>query len=168
MGKLISRRAVLWGGVLTGATLAAGRLVWLSAPTLGMRVLSSREVDVVEALARVLFPPGQFSVAGGDGGTAPMVDVLLADYFPTRAVVGFRYLLKAVELGTVMSRGVSFSHLSSDEAAEVIDMWTKPQPVARRLASDGFKAMLGMAFFRRPEVLADIGWRLDCMGEVSG
>lgn len=154
---------MLLTGVLLAAAGASGGLVWLQPPTVGMRVLSAREVDIVEAIAGVLFPPGYFSVYGGDGGTAPMLDAIVADMMEPNATRGFRYLLRAVELSALVSRGVRFSALPKDEQAEVIDIWFSQNPAPRRMASDSFKVLVGMAFLRRPEVVADIGWRRGCI-----
>ncbi len=159
---LITRRGVLLSGALLGAAILGARLVWLPRPAPGMMVLSDGEVDIVEAMAAVLFPPGPFSVSGGDGGTAPMVDALLADMLDPASADGFRYLLRAIEIGTLVARGVTFTGLSPDEAREVVDIWFSRDPAPRRMVGDSFRVLIGMGFLRRPEVLADVGWRTGC------
>lgn len=161
---LISRRGLL----LAGAGIALGVGGWLAfrlpSPGPGLRVLSENEARIVEAIARVLFPPGRFPVAGGDGGTAPAVDALLADIFPRQTVPAFRYLLRSMELGTLVARGRLFSDLPVAEAAEVVAIWSGDDPLPRRLASDSLRLVLGTAFLRRPEVVSAIGFRAGCMG----
>ncbi len=162
MLALVTRRSVLAAGVAVGAAVGTGGLVWLGRPATGYRVLDPGEIDIVEAIAAVLFPPGVFPVHGGDGGTAPLVDQILAEIVDPMAVAPFRYLLRAIELGTIAARGSSFSALPADEAAEVLDIWSSDDPFPRRMITDGYKAVLGMGFLRRREVLAHIGWRSEC------
>ncbi len=165
MNALISRRTLLLAGA--GIALGGGAVatVRLPAPGPGLRVLGEGEARIVEAIARVLFPPGIFPVAGGDGGTAPGVDALLAGIFPAHTVAPFRYVLRAMELGTLVARGRSFTELPLDEAREVVAIWSGDDPLPRRLASDSLKLVVGTAFLRRPEVLARIGFRAGCMHE---
>ncbi|MFT5685311.1 MAG: hypothetical protein ACI8RZ_006262 [Myxococcota bacterium] len=163
MGVPITRRGVLLSGALFGAALLIGRVIWLAPPAPGMRVLSAREASIIEAIAAVLFPPGTFSVHGGDGGTAPRLDVLLDEMLDELAADGFRYLLRAMEVGTLVARGVPFSGLPVDEAREVIDIWFSEEPAPRRMVSDSFKVLLGISFLNRPEVVAEIGWRRGCI-----
>ena len=163
MGVPITRRGVLLSGALLGAALLVGRIVWLSPPGPGMRVLSAREARIIEAIAAVLFPPGTFSVHGGDGGTAPRLDVLLDEMLDEMSADGFRYLLRAIEVGTLVARGVSFSRLPPDEAREVVDIWFSEEPAPRRMVSDSFKVLLGISFLNRPEVIAEIGWSRGCL-----
>jgi hypothetical protein len=163
MGVPITRRGVLLSGALLGAALLVGRIVWLAPAAPGMRVLSAQEVEIIEAIAAVLFPPGTFSVHGGDGGTAPRLDVLLDEMLDDISADGFRYLLRAMETGTLIARGVPFSRLPPDEAREVIDIWFSEEPAPRRMVSDSFKVLLGISFLNRPEVIAEIGWRRGCM-----
>ena len=165
MGELISRRSILVGGVTAGALMAAsGAFVTMSRPAAGAQVLSAVELDVIEAAARVLFPPGFFGAVGGDGKTAPEVDRLLNEVIDPPAVGPCRSMLGALEWGTLISRGTRFSQLSIDEARHVLDIWASENPAPRRVAFDSLQAILGMAFLRRPEVIRGIGWRAGCFG----
>ena len=145
-----------------GGVAGAGRFAWLPSPAAPLRIFSAHEAEIVEGIAAVLFPPGYFSVAGGDGGTAPMVDAVVADMLEPAARAGFRYLLRAMDLGAMVARGVRFAALPLDEQKEVIDIWFAENPAPRRMASDSFKVLVGMGFLRRPEVITDIGWRQGC------
>jgi hypothetical protein len=167
MGVPITRRGVLLSGALLGAAVLVGRIVTLDPAGEGWVVLSSREAAIIESIAAVLFPPGIFPVHGGDGGTAPALDLLLRDFLDQTSADGFRYLLRAMEVGTLVARGVSFSELSSDEAREVIDIWFSEEPAPRRMVSDSFKVLLGMAFLNRPEVIEAIGWRRGCIDGIQ-
>jgi hypothetical protein len=163
MGSIITRRVVLLGGAMVAAGGGCSVLAMLPAAAPTMRVLSLREVDIIEALARVQFPAGHFPVAGGDGGTAPMVDDIVADMLPPHAARGFRYMLRSLDLAALVARGVRFSRLPDDEAREVVDLWFSPDPAPRRWASESFKVVVGMGFLRRPEVLSAIGWSRGCI-----
>ena len=165
MNAIVSRRAILIGGISAGGLLAGGAgVALLGRPASGAAVLSEAELAVIEQAARVLFPPGIFGVAGGDGKTAPAVDALLADVIDPPAVAPFRSMLAALEWGTLVSRGTRFSKLSDEEAAHVLDIWASENPAPRRVAFDSLQALLSMAFLRRPEVIETIGWRVGCFG----
>ena len=165
MNAIVSRRTVIVGGVVAGGLLAGSAAFAVrSRPAQGATVLSETEFKVIEQAARVLFPPGIFPVAGGDGETAPAVDSLLADVIDPPAVAPFRSMLAALEWGTLVSRGTRFSALSEEEAAHVLDIWASENPAPRRVAFDSLQALLSMAFLRRPEVLDTIGWRVGCFG----
>lgn len=163
MNALVTRRSLLLSGIALAAGGVAVGMVRLAPAAPGFAVLSRREVIIVEALARVLFPPGFFPVQGGDGGTAPMVDQLLDGTFPRHAVAPFRYVLRAISVGTLIARGRHFADLPPDEAAEVVAIWAGDDPLPRRLASDSVKLILGTAFLRRPEVMGAIGFRAECL-----
>ena len=162
MNALLSRRSFLLAGLAAGAVAGAAAGAHLPPAALGFQVLSAEEARVVEAVAAALFPAGHFPVVGGDGGTAPALDLLLADYMDPATVEPFRYLLRTLEIGTLVSRGVPFSRLPLDAATEVLEVWSADDPVPRRLAHDSLRTLVGMAFLRRPEVVGAIGWRAGC------
>ncbi len=165
MKELISRRSLLLTGVAAGGVIAAGgTLAWLGAAASGLRVFTADEVEIVESIAAVLFPVGYFPVAGGDGRTAPEVDRLLSEMVDPVTVAPFRYLLRALEWGTFVSRGQRFTQLDPVTAKEVVDVWASENPFPRRMAFTSVQALLGLAFFRRPEVAKAIGWRAGCFG----
>jgi hypothetical protein len=165
MNSHLTRRNLLITGVAAGGvTTLGGTVAWLGPPALGLEKLSSAEVDIVEAVAAVLFPPGYFPAAGGDGRTAPEVDRLLTEMVDPSTVKPFRYLLRALEWGTFVSRGVRFTELNPETAKEVVDVWASENPFPRRMAFTSVQALLGLAFFRRPEVAKAIGWRAGCLG----
>jgi hypothetical protein len=85
---------------------------------------------------------------------------------PLRAS-GFRYVLRSLEWGTLASRGHLFSHLSAAERVEVLEAWADPAVFTRRIAHDSLKAILGMAYFAHPQVLAHMGWRATCGGGAT-
>lgn len=162
MSARLSRRGFLVAGLATAASTGAVGLLHLRPAAAGYQVLSTHEIAVVEALAAALFPAGVFPVAGGDGGTAPMLDLLLSAYMDPLAVDPVRYLLRTLEWGTFVSRGQPFSALSPAEAADVLSIWSASDPLPRRLAFDSLRAVMGNAFLRRPEVVRAIGWGPGC------
>jgi hypothetical protein len=165
MKALISRRKLILTGAAAGGVVAVGGVtVHLGPPAPGMRLLSVSEVELVEAVASVLFPAGVFSVAGGDGQTAPEVDRLLTEVLPAEVVGPFRYVLRALQWGTVISRGTRFTQLDAPTAAEVVGVWASENPFPRRVAFTSVQAILGLAYFRRPEVVDAVGWRAGCLG----
>ena len=162
MAALVTRRSMLVAGLALGGAATVGAGLTLPRPAPGYRVLGAGELQIVEAIARVMFPAGHFPVYGGDGGTAPMVDEFLAVYTDPSAVTPFRFLLRSIQIGTLLSRGRPFTTLPVADAKEVLEVWASEDPFPRRLASDSFKVMLGAGFFRRPEVVAAIGWQAGC------
>ena len=165
MNSLVTRRTLLVTGASAGAILSLGfGFKWMGRPASNSKLLSQLEIDVVEKAAGVLFPAGVFSIAGGDGFTAPEVDRLLADVVDPNVVTPFRAMLAALEWGTMVSRGQPFSSLTNAEAKDVLDIWASENPFPRRIAFDSLQAILGLAFLRRAEVLEDIGWRTGCFG----
>jgi len=165
MSALTTRRSLLIMGVTAGGALTLGASYrWMGATAPGALLLSQLELDVVEAAAAVLFPPGLFPSAGGDGKTAPEVDRLVAEVLDPPTVAPFRAMLGALEWGTLISRGTRFSAMELSEAKEVLDVWASENPFPRRIAFDSLQAVLGMAFLRRPEVNEAIGWRAGCFG----
>jgi len=152
------------GGAVAGTVFVAGAGVrWMGTVAPGAMVLSAVEMDVVEAVSEVLFAPGTFEVSGGDGVTSFEVDRLLADVMGPEVAKPFRTMLGALEWGTLISRGTRFSSLPFDGRTEVLDVWASENPTPRRMAFESLQAVLAMAFFRRPEVLARTGWRAGCM-----
>ena len=120
MNSLVTRRSLLVTGASAGAILSLGfGFKWMGRPANNSKLLSQIEIDVVEKAAGVLFPPGIFSIAGGDGFTAPEVDRLLADVVDPNVVTPFRAMLGALEWGTMVSRGQPFSSLTNAEAKDV-------------------------------------------------
>jgi hypothetical protein len=162
MGALVSRRRLILGGLVAGATLAFGRGVTLYAPAPGARVLSARELEIVRGASEALFPAGVLPVDGPGARVADEVDRLLAEWMVEPHRSAFRYVLRSLEWGTLASRGTRFSQLSVEERREVIDAWNEPRLIARRAAMDSVRMVLGMAYFRHPAVLAAIGWRAGC------
>lgn len=162
---MFTRRAVLGGAGLTVA--AAGGGAWSLAPgfpAAGFEVLTAREVRVVNAIADVFFPGVHFPVSGSEAQVAAGVDRVLADVMDPLHASGFRYVLRALEWGTLASRGRFFSDLPRVEQLEVLETWTEPDVVPRRIAGESMKAVLGMAYFAHPDVQAAMGWRAGCGG----
>ena len=164
MNALVSRRTVMIGGAVAGTVFVSGAgLRWMGAVAPGAMVLSSLEMDIVEAVSEVLFSPGTFAVSGGDGVTSVEVDRLLADVMAPEVGKPFRTMLGALEWGTLISRGTRFSAMPVEGRKEVLDVWASENPTPRRRAFESLQAVLSMAFFRRPEVLERTGWRAGCL-----
>jgi hypothetical protein len=129
-----------------------------------MRVLSQEELEVVVAISEAMFPGGEISISGLEAGVPLEVDRILAEVLDETAVMGFRAVLRSIEWGSYASRLRRFSRLSIADRCEVLDVWAAPSVLARRVASDALKAVLGMAYFGSPAVQAEIGWRALCGG----
>ncbi|MCB9674635.1 MAG: gluconate 2-dehydrogenase subunit 3 family protein [Alphaproteobacteria bacterium] len=166
MGLLITRRRVLAGlGVAAGAAGIGGYSLTFGAPAPGATVLSSNELAVVRAIAEVWFPAGIFPVDGIEADVAGEVDASVADLLDPVRLAGFRYVLRALEWGTFASRGARFTALDAATRLEVLRTWGDPSVLPRRVATDSLKALLGIAYFSHPAVLAAIGWKPGCDDE---
>lgn len=164
---LVHRRSFLKGTFALGATLALGSAVVLPSAAPGLRALSAREGEIVAAVAEVLFPGAPFPVSGVEAGIVAEVDRIVDDSITDAAAVLFRYLLRTLEWGTLVSRGSRFTELSLDDRAEVLGVWHEPGVLPRKIAFDALRAILAMAYFSHPEVRAHIGWRAECGGGVA-
>jgi len=167
MNALISRRNLIRAGLLAGAAVGAGGLAWLREPTLGLRVLAPEEVRVIEAMGEVMFPEGNpVGPSWRDADVVLAVDDLLADTLWPPNVPAFRYLLRTLELGTLLSRGQRFTECPPGVRLAVLEIWDQEDPFPRRLLSTSLRSVMAMAYFNHPAVQAALGWRLGC-GELG-
>jgi len=166
MGVKLSRRNVLLGsgGVFASCAVGTGFALSLGAPATGALILTGPEIRVVDATAEVMFPGKHFPLDGIEAGVSVEVDRIVAEVLEPVHAAGFRYVLRTLEWGTVASRGQRFSRLSIEDRAEVLSTWQGPEKMARRVAVDGIRVILGMAYFSNPDVLSSMGWRATCGG----
>lgn len=164
MFALVSRRRLLRAGLAVGAATAFGAGLRLDGAAIDARILSAEEMAIVRAVAEAMFPGWPMPLDGVAAGVAEEVDRLVGDVMVEPHASGFRYVLRALEWGTLASRGVRFSQLTVEERTEVLDAWADPVMLPRRVAHDSLKLILGMAYFSHPAVLEHIGWRATCGG----
>ncbi|MCB9663496.1 MAG: gluconate 2-dehydrogenase subunit 3 family protein [Alphaproteobacteria bacterium] len=164
--QLVDRRTLLKSGLAAGAAVALVGAASLPGPAAGMRVLSAHEAEIVAAMAEAFFPKGAMPVSGAEAGVVRRIDEMLEDWFPPVISGAFRYLLRAVEWGTLASRGCRFTELDPAQRREVLDAWDDPGLAPRRIASDAMKMAFGIAYFSHGEVLDHIGWRSACGGRL--
>jgi hypothetical protein len=166
MAALVTRRALIGGGLAAGAALALAGGLRLPAASEGGRVLSLAERDVVAAVSSVMFP-GVVMPRGTDVGVVDEVDRILAEVIPAVHAMGFRYLLRGLEWGPLYSHGDRFSRLDIAQRTEVLQIWADPAVMPRRVASDALKMVMGMAYFRNPAVHEAMGYHMSCGGGVA-
>src|SRR5690606_32322752 len=109
-----------------------------------------------DAVAEVFFPGAPFPIDGVAAGVSSGVDRIVGEVLEEAAAAAFRYVLRTLEWGTLASRGRRFTAMSVDERRDVLETWSDPDVVPRRVAMESFKAVLGMAYFAHPEVIAAI------------
>lgn len=166
----VTRRAVLVSGAAVAAVAALGvQLADLPASAPGGLLLSHDERHLVRAVGDAMFPPGNaLGVSAEDVDVGQLVDDLMGSVLDPVVAPVFRYLLRALDLGTLASRGVAFSGLPREARREVLENWSDNAILPRRLAYDTFKTILGMAFFNAPEVRRGLGWdSSDCHGGAA-
>ncbi len=165
MGALVSRRNFLVASLAAGAIVVTGGFTARLGPAApGAIVLSVHELEIVDAIAEVLFPAGTLGVGHAEAQVAHKVDRIVAELLDPQRVAGFRYVLRAVEMGTQAARGVRFSPLPLEDRVEVLEAWADPSVLPRKVGFDVIRLFLGMAYFRHPKVLETIGWRAECGG----
>lgn len=168
MGQGLSRRAILAGGggaLAAGAVVGGGVTMHLGAPAPGALTLTAREMVVIDAVAEILFPGDPFPLNGIEAEVARDVDRIVGEVLEPLHATAFRYVLRALEWGTLAGRGRRFSRLPESVRADVLATWKEPETVARRVAGDSLRVVLGMAYFSHPEILASMGWRATCGGD---
>lgn len=160
----LTRRILLITAAATGALAAAGfELVQLPPVAPGSWALSEGELESVTALGEAMFPPGNpLGVSGPDVGIAHRVDHLIGQDLDPEIRDLFRYLLKALDEGTLLSRGQRFGALSLEDRRSVLAHWEDNDLLPRRALYDGLRLVMGMAFFNTSEVNAAIGWKASC------
>ncbi len=168
MGALVTRRRFLVSSLALGAALAtAGFTARLAPPASGARVLATHELAIVDALAEVMFPAGPMPIDGREAQVSRWVDQYVADLLDRPRLMAFRYVLRAIEVGTQASRGVRFTELGAADRRDVLEAWSDPRVLPRRVSFDAVRTFLGMAYFRHPAIIAHIGWRAECGGETA-
>lgn len=167
MAALITRRTLLGGGIAVGAAFSVAGVVHLPRAAAGSRLLSEHERDIVHAVADVMFPGAPMPLSGREAQVADEVDRFLAEVLPPLHAAGFRYLLRALEWGPVYSHGGRFSTLSVEARAEVLAICSDPGVLPRRMATDALKMVMGIAYFRHPQVMEAMDYRMTCRGAVA-
>lgn len=157
-----TRRRLILGGFAAAGALAvcAGLTARLPAPGPGLRVLSTREAELVEALGEALWPPGNpIGVSWDQVALSDSVDELLADVLAGDSVSGFRQILRSLDLAFLPD---TLDGLPPEERLARLQAWQGPDELVSRVATDGLKAVLGIAYFNDPKVLEAVGFSSRC------
>lgn len=165
-GALVTRRRLMLGGVALGVAAAGGFLatqVPLEPAAPGRAVLSDADAVLITALGQCIFPVGNPIGVDWDqvDGTA-LVDHVLDFTLSDQAVAPFRHSLRGLDWAARMGHGAPLVDLSPGDRLELLLAWSVPTATARRLAVDGVKAVLGLAFFNHPQVLDAVGFNSRC------
>lgn len=163
MGQLVSRRALLRGGVAVGAALGLAATIKLPAAGEGRLVMSEVEAAIVAAIAITYFPGVHMPLDGVQAGVVEEVDRHLVRLRPVHRHL-LRYMFRAIEWGAVASHGRRFTQLDPDERRDVLEAWGHPDPLPRRVASDSLRMVMAMAYFSSSEILDHMGYRALCGG----
>jgi hypothetical protein len=110
-----------------------------------------------------MFPPGNaLGVDADQAEVAQGVDTLLVDTIDPTMARSFRYLLRGIELGTVVLAGSRFTRCSLEKRRGLMARWDQPGSWVGRVTGASVRAVLGMAYFNHPDVLDAVGWRVGC------
>ena len=159
---------MILGGIGLGGAVALGVLAMPPAPAEGMRVLGTEEKRVVAALGEALFPAGNaVGPSWEDIDLVAEVDRVLDRVLSKPAVLGFRYLLTALDWSAVLIAGKPLTACPVEERLELFEALDARESVLRRAAKDGLRGVLALAYFDHPQVWAAIGYRSRCTGEPA-
>lgn len=87
--------------------------------------------------------------------------MLAEDLDPEMRLV-YRYLLRALDLGTVASRGAHFSTLDRASRVEVLATWSDAGNPPRRMAYEGIKLVVSIAALSMDAAMEATGWVGGC------
>jgi hypothetical protein len=135
----------------------------LPAPAPGRRLLSSAEIALTQAIADALFPPGSpLPFAAADHDVAGELDRVLAEDLDPEMRLVFRYLARALDLGTLASRGAHFANLDRATRIEVLATWSDAGNPPRRMAYEGIKLVISIAALSMDAAAEATGWVGGC------
>ena len=157
MASRPTRRALILGGLAAGAGgLVCAGLVRLPEPAAGRAVLGEREAEIVQALGDAIWPEGNpIGVSAREARLVEGVDALLDDTLGQDQVTAFRHLLRAMDMTLDVEA-------PGPELLAALQQWQAPEELFSRVAADGVKAVLGMAFFNDDQVLEAVGFSSRC------
>lgn len=114
-----------------------------------MRILTSREVAIVETIAQTFFPrEGSVSVDSDEAGVADYIDRFVAR-LPLIEQFGMRALLGAIEFGIVtvtLNPRARFTTASDSERQAWLESWERSSSAARRNVFQAIRSMLTIAY----------------------
>ncbi len=156
----ITRRAVLAAGAV-GLGSGVGVAVAIGEADVSAE-LSRDERATVAAAAATWFPGEPFPVSGDDQRVVDAIEQIVMEVLAPSQRLAFRAVVRALQLGTLAARGRAFHDLDAEARRDVLQVWADPSVLPRRVALDSLKAVVGMAYFRVPEVLDHVGYRQTC------
>jgi hypothetical protein len=130
----------------------------------GRAALSTREADVVKALADAHFPPGNvLGFSADDVDVVAGADAYLAALLPEDRRL-FRALLTAFDQWPRLSLASTstFSALDTNARVSVLRAFEESARIERRLIASLFRTLVGMPFFDDARVLSAIGFTPGC------
>ncbi len=145
-------------------------LVWLLARSFGGyqapkgRLLASREMAFIHAVALALYPSGgAIAASGADAGVASYLDRLVAaqDRRQRRLMRALFFLVEQATLVFPAPGGVSgfrrFSKLDGEQQVAVLEAWQRSRLFPRRLAFTSLRALVTLGYFSHPPVMRALG-----------
>jgi hypothetical protein len=170
-GLTLSRRSFIALSAGTVAVLAAAyaglRQVGVYptvAPTLGLRVLTDKEVAIFRRLGDYLVPPGgPLPGSGGDDESIRRMDALFAGLPPHKLQLS-RALPLVFEHGTTLDRfgARCMSKLPEHRCEQYLSSWSSSEFVPQMQLWVAAKTFFGLSYFERPDVLAGMGFAVLC------
>lgn len=158
------RRWLKWalggGVVLAGGGAGLWALRGSAAHVSGLAVLSDQEYRTLMAVAETHLPHGgPFATGAVDVDLGKVMDAFLEGQTAT----GLRDLKRALvlfEYGPLLfgHRLATFSNLSAAERLVEWRRWTNSDRLLQRQVALGFRKLMGMVFYDRPEVWPHIGY----------
>jgi hypothetical protein len=126
------------------------------------QVLSPREVELVDALADAMFPPGGTpALSGSESGVTRWFDAVLGSLpEPTGELI--RLLLHALDDQTRVTTGRSLTGLSIEDRSDKLRGWLASDNHLVRGAVSSISLFLSMGYCGHPDVKEACGWIWPC------
>lgn len=163
--RITRRQALAAGALVTAGTGAVGLHVaswWDRDAAEGYQALSADEVELVDALADALFPPGGTpALSGSEAGVARWFDGVMAT-MPGPTPKALRLLLHALDDWALATRGKRYPNLSVEARSDRLRSWMANDNHLVRGAVSSLTLFIAMGYCGHPEVIEACGWIWPC------
>ncbi len=149
----------------SGLAWRVGGVWWDQAKSPRLKVMSTTEAEIVNAIADAMFPgDGEFP-NGTEVGAIDFFDRYLASIDPRTSKL-LRVLLHAIDdMGAVADFGMTrFRLRPRDERIAILQAWDESAFFGRRSAFRGVKLVVSTAYCEHPDVLRAAGIEFQCGG----
>jgi hypothetical protein len=163
----ITRRQLIVRGAFAAGVLLIGSAVmrygWFlkAGPRAGLKVLSAREAEILEALLLTLFPGAEGMPPADLEYLLPRIDAFLAHNDPDTKSL-FRAMLHVIDDHSRAFHFSRFVELEPEVRAQEIRTWELTPIYLKKTAFRSLKLVIGMHYTEQPDARAAMGYYLGC------